>query len=74
MPAVDRVAVHVANAREEGLRAREVRDMPDPPLACDVYDLRSSTKIPTVMVPGSSPRSAFEVAPESPSASSFLRS
>ena len=32
MPAVDRVAVPVANAREEGLRAREVRDMPDPPL------------------------------------------
>ena len=31
MPAVDRVAVPVANAREEGLRAREVRDMPDPP-------------------------------------------
>ena len=31
MPAVDRVAVPVANAREEGLRAREVRDLPDPP-------------------------------------------
>ena len=31
MPAVDRAEVPVANAREEGLRAREVRDMPDPP-------------------------------------------
>src|SRR6186713_2182404 len=31
MPAVKRAEVPVATAREEGLRAREVRDMPDPP-------------------------------------------
>src|SRR5689334_6418477 len=31
MPAVDRAELPVANAREDGLRAREVRDMPDPP-------------------------------------------
>src|SRR5689334_3238834 len=30
-PAVARAALPVANAREDGLRAREVRDMPDPP-------------------------------------------